>query len=67
VTPRVSQPSLSDDSPYIDGKKLALLRKISAAGYQHCVKPNGKVLFNNTELLEPEEWVRRNPGALDGY
>jgi DNA-binding PadR family transcriptional regulator len=54
-----------DDGGYIFGEKAKLLQKISAAGYQHCIRPNGKVLFNNTELLEPSEWIRRSPGILE--
>jgi len=65
VTPLVMPQRFHDEEPHLDGATLALIRKISAAGYQHCIGADGRVLFNNTERLTPQEWIKRNPGVID--
>ena len=65
MIPPVIPPRLSDEQHYLDAVTSALIRKISAAGYQHCIGADGRVLFNNTERLTPQEWVKRNPGVID--
>ena len=65
VTPLVMPQRFHNEQPHLDGATLALIRKISAAGYQHCIGADGRVLFNNTERLTPQEWIKRNPGVID--
>ena len=67
VTPRSPQSSSYDDQPvYLDGATAALIRKISAAGYQHCLRADGKVRYKNSEWLTPQEWRKRmGPGIID--
>jgi hypothetical protein len=65
VQPQTYRPPVVPDTPRLDSQTLALIRKISAAGYQHCIGSDGRVLYNNTERLSPQEWVKRMPGIID--
>jgi len=69
-TPRPTVPvapqrlqSNASDGVYHSGKTMALIRKISAAGYQHAIGEDGLIRHGN-ERLTPEEWMRRNPGVI---
>lgn len=62
--PSTMRPAAPTATPYLDGQTLALIRKITAAGYR--TREDGKVLYNNTEWLTPQEWVKRmGPGIID--
>ena len=63
VTPPRRPHLNSDDPPYLDRETLALIRKITAAGYR--ASKDGKILYNNTEWLTPQEWLKRMPGIID--
>jgi hypothetical protein len=58
------RPQPGDDPPDLDRETLALIRKITAAGYR--TREDGRVLYNNTEWLTPQDWRKRiGPGVID--
>ena len=64
ISPAVSPrgPYSNDNQPYLSRETLALIRKITSAGYR--TNANGEVLYNNRWIAVPE-WLKLMPGIID--